>query len=86
MRMAPLLVVPALLTEMGVDPGPLIAEAGLDPALFADPDNTIPFADGGRFLALCASRTSCPHLGLLMGERQGLSALGALGLYGPPRP
>jgi AraC-like DNA-binding protein len=79
-RMAPLLVVPALLTEMGVDPGPLIAEAGLDPALFADPDNTIAFADGGRFLALCASRTGCQHLGLLMGERQGLSVLGALGL------
>ena len=79
-RMAPLLVVPALLRELGVDPGPLIAEAGLDPALFADPDNIIPFADGGRFLALCASRTGCPHLGLLMGEQQGLSALGALGL------
>ena len=86
MRMAPLLVVPALLREMGADPGPLIAEAGLDPALFADPDNTIPFTDGGRFLALCASRTGCPHLGLLMGERQGLSVLGRPGAYGPPRP
>lgn len=78
-RMAPLLVVPALLREMGLDPVPVIAEAGLDPSLFADPDNTIPFTDGGRLLALCASRTGCPHLGLLMGERQGLSVLGPLG-------
>lgn len=79
LRAAPLLVVPALLREMGLNPDALIAEAGLDPALFADPDNTIAFTDGGRFLALCASRTGCPHLGLLMGERQGLSALGPLG-------
>jgi AraC-like DNA-binding protein len=78
-RMAPLLVVPELLTELGLDPGQLIAEAGLDLALFADPENTIAFADGGRFLALCASRTGCPHLGLLIGERQNLAVLGALG-------
>jgi len=78
-RMAPLLVVPELLTELGLDPGQLIAVAGLDPALFADPENTIAFADGGRFLALCASRTGCPHLGLLIGERQSLATLGALG-------
>ena len=45
MRMAPLLVVPALLREMGVDTNPLIADAGLDPALFAHPDNTIAFTD-----------------------------------------
>jgi len=51
-RMAPLLVVPELLTEMGLDPGRLIAEAGLDPALFADPENTIAFADGGRALTV----------------------------------
>jgi AraC-like DNA-binding protein len=79
-RMAPLLAVPALLREMGLNPDALIAEAGLDPALFADPDNTIALADGGRFLALCASRTGCPHLGLLIGERQGLNVLGTLGL------
>jgi AraC-like DNA-binding protein len=78
-RMAPLLVVPALLREMGHDPGQLIAEARLDPALFADPENTIAFADGGRFLAQCATRTGCPHLGLLIGERQDLAVLGALG-------
>ncbi|WP_295448750.1 AraC family transcriptional regulator [uncultured Thiodictyon sp.] len=77
--MAPLLVVPALLTEMGLDPGQLIAEARLDPVLFADPESTVAFADGGRFLALCASRTGCPHLGLLIGERQDLAVLGALG-------
>jgi AraC-like DNA-binding protein len=77
-RMAPLLVVPTLLREQGLDPGPLIAEAGLDPSLFADPDHPIPFTDAGRFLALCADRTSCPHLGLLVGERQGLSVLGPL--------
>ncbi len=78
-RVAPLLPLPKLLSEMGIDPDPLIAAAGLDAALFDDPENTIAFADGGRLLALCAERSGCEYLGLLLGERLGLEALGVVG-------
>ncbi len=78
-RMAPLLGAPRLLKGMGIDPGQVIAEAGLDAALFQDPENVIPFIEAGRFLALCAEHTGCPHLGLMMGQRAGLDVLGVVG-------
>ncbi|WP_200250439.1 AraC family transcriptional regulator ligand-binding domain-containing protein [Thiococcus pfennigii] len=70
---------PGLLTEMGYDAAALMAEAQLDPALFDDPDNTVPMASMGRFLALCAARMHCPHLGLLLGARNGVAVLGVVG-------
>lgn len=77
--MAPLLGVPRLLEAMRVDPGSVIAEAGLDTALFDDPENVISFADAGRLLALSAARTDCPHLGLVLGRDTGLDVLGVVG-------
>jgi len=77
--MGPILVLPELLTEMGQDPGALITEAGLDPALFEDPENTISFADLGRLVSLCAIRTGCPSLGLLIGKKGGLEVMGIVG-------
>ncbi len=79
LRVAPILVLPRVLAEMGQDPQALIAEAQLDPDVFDDPDNTIAFADMGRLLELCAARTSCPHLGLLVGANGGLHVLGVVG-------
>ena len=79
LRVAPILVLPRLLVEMGQDPKALIAEAQLDPALFDDPENTIAFGEMGRFVELCAARTSCPHLGLLIGAHSGLHVLGVVG-------
>ncbi len=78
-RMAPLLKAPGLLEEMGVHPEAVIAAAGLDAALFEDPENSIAFADGGRFLALCAERTGCRHFGLLTGSRLGVDVSGVVG-------
>ena len=77
--MASLLPIPGLLTEMGIDPGEVIADAGLDAALFNSPENTITFVDLGRFVDLCVSRAQCPHLGLLVGETMGTKVLGLLG-------
>lgn len=79
LRMAPILGVPRLLEEMGVDPYSLVVEAGIDSAFFDNPENVIPFADVGRFLALCSARTRCPHFGLLVGQNAGLDVLGLLG-------
>jgi AraC-like DNA-binding protein len=78
-RIAPILEVPLLSRQMGVDPARVMAEAGLDAALFEDPDNIIPFAAMGRFFAISASRTRCPHFGLILGQRVGLNALGLIG-------
>ncbi len=78
-RIAPLLGAVPLLSDMGVDPCRVIAEAGLDSALFDDPENIVPFADAGRFLALCAASTGCEHLGILLGENLGLDVLGVVG-------
>jgi AraC-like DNA-binding protein len=78
-RVAPILGIPRLLAGMGLGPNQLIAEAGLDPVLFDDPDNIIPFADLGRFVALCVERTRCPHFGLLVCRNAGLEILGLVG-------
>lgn len=80
LRMAPLLPMPALLASIGYAPAPLIAEAGLAQALFDDAENTVSLNDAGRFIALCADRTGCPHLGLLLGAANvGIDVLGIVG-------
>ena len=78
-RVGPLLGIPPLLSELGLDPGAVILEAGVDPSLFDDPENFIGFAAMGRLLAHCATRTGCPHFGLLAGQRMGLDCVGARG-------
>ena len=47
------------LRELGVDPDPVIREAGLDPRLFDDAMSVIPFAALGRLYTLCVARTGC---------------------------
>jgi AraC-like DNA-binding protein len=58
----------------------VLAEAGIDPALFADPENQIPLATLGRLVKLCVARTGCRHFGLLVGQQGGLHSLGLVGL------
>ena len=48
------------LRDFGVDPDPVIREAGLDPRLFDDGANVIPHAALGRLLTLSVARTHCP--------------------------
>jgi len=55
----------SVLKDLGSDPDAIISEAGLDPRLFEDGNNTIPFAALGRLVGLCVARTSCPVFGLL---------------------
>lgn len=80
LRIGPLIPIPRLLREMAVDPADVMREAGIDPALFEDPENTISFATMGRFLSLCVARSGCPHFGLLVGRQGGISSLGIVGL------
>jgi AraC-like DNA-binding protein len=71
-------IVPAL-CEFGIDPNPIIREAGLDPGLFDDGANIIPHAALGRLLTQCVTHTKCPHFGLLVGQRANLLSLGIVG-------
>jgi len=79
LRMAPLLGLPRLLVDHGLDANVVIRQAGCDPALFGDPDNTIDFAAVGRLLVHTVAVTGNPYPGLELGRRSGLSALGAMG-------
>ncbi len=72
--------IPAVLRSLGVDPAALLAEAGLDPALFDGPNNVVTYVKRGRLFRLCVERTGCRHFGLLVGARGGLHSLGLVGL------
>lgn len=79
LRVGPLIKVPQILRELGVDPTEMIESLGLDLNLFADPENTISFAAMGQLLKWCAARTQCAHFGLLLGQRGGPASLGIIG-------
>ena len=79
-RVGTLLPMVDILREMGADPGALLAAEGVDPKVFDDPDNRIPLTVHNRLLAQAVARTGCPHLGLLVGQRDGLRSIGLAGL------
>jgi AraC-like DNA-binding protein len=58
----------------------VLAEAGIAPALFDDPDNRISYVGRSRLISLCVARTGCRHFGLLVGQQGGLHSLGLVGL------
>ncbi|WP_162419768.1 AraC family transcriptional regulator [Microvirga brassicacearum] len=68
-----------LLRAFGADPGEVIRQAGLNPELFEDENNIIPYAALGRVLTACVEHTHCLHFGLLVGQRGTLSSLGPIG-------
>jgi len=78
-RIAPIMAVPALLREHGVEPAPLLAEFGLTPAQFDEPESMLSYLGRSRLLARCVEATRCPHFGLLVGQRAGLSSFGLVG-------
>ncbi len=71
--------VPQVLQDLGHNPEPILARAGLKPEQFEDPDTVIPYLVAGKLLADCATTTGCRHFGLLVGERAGPSTLGLAG-------
>lgn len=71
-------IVPVL-QSFGLDPNPIVKEAGLDPALFDDVTSVIAHAALGRLLTLCVERTYCPHFGLMVGQRATILSLGLVG-------
>ena len=80
LRIGATIGVPDVLRTLGVDPSELLAEVGIDLGLFDNPNNQISYRARGRMMAHCATRTRCPHFGLLVGQRAGLSGFGVVGL------
>jgi AraC-like DNA-binding protein len=77
-RVGVLAELPALLRELRVDPGRVLAAAGLEPTVFDHIENRIPVdAIDGLFDA-CVEHTGCEHFGLLVGQRAHLSHLGVM--------
>lgn len=79
LRVGPFLALPAVLTELGVEPGLVFAEARVDPGLFEDPEARIAIEPLGRLLDICVALTRREDFGLLLGERFTLEAIGLLG-------
>jgi len=78
-RIGPLLVIPELLAEHGIDPPRAFALAGVDSGLFQNPENRMPYEAAARLLEVCANLTGCRHFGLLLGERFNLGKFGPIG-------
>ena len=70
-----------VLRERGVDPEPLLREAGLTTGAFEHPDNVVPFAALCRALRLVTRRTGMDDVGLRAGMRADLGSLGVLGYF-----
>lgn len=67
-----------LIVEQGANPLALFQRAKLDPALLRWPDTLIPFDRHNQLLMLAAEALECPHFGLELARRQGLSIFGPL--------
>jgi len=78
-RIGPVLAIPAILIERGVQPRSVFADAGVDFDVFRDADSRIAFEDLGRLFESCVAATNIDTFGLLVGERFELQGLGPIG-------
>lgn len=68
-----------VVAQLGADADDLLSQVGLSRQFLHDPENSVPFKTVGRLLRLAVEATRCRHVGLLMGQRTGMSSLGAVG-------
>ena len=68
------------LAELGADPDAVLRSAGIEPAMFSDPDNDLSFAAVGRLAGECVKATGCESFGLRVGARRNMTSLGLSGL------
>jgi AraC-like DNA-binding protein len=78
-RIGPLISVPEVLRELGVEPRRVFTEAGLTLAQFGDPDNRLSFQALSRLMLEAAEQSGYEHFGLLVGQRFRLEGFGAIG-------
>ena len=65
---------------LGVDPAPLLKEAGLTPRMFGNTEQMIPARPAIRLLERAAEVTKCATFGLRMAESRSIANLGATSL------
>lgn len=68
------------LTELGVDPAPLLSAHGLTPELLAEGDRLMAFSQAASLLEQAARETGCRHFAAELAVRQDVNLLGAIGL------
>jgi len=66
--------------QVGLNPYPLLREAGLTRGALTNPDLRIPVAAVAKLLAISAEKSQCPNFGLRMAEARQLSSFGAISL------
>lgn len=69
-----------LVTELGGDSGPILACAGLDDAMLANPDRYIPYRNVLLAFEEAARSLGVPNFGMQLAARQDMTFLGALAL------
>ena len=78
-RVAPIHALGELIRLLGGDSDAVFRSAKVTERDLADPDYALPIAFQGELLARGAQATRCEHFGLLLGDRSGISQLGAVG-------
>lgn len=68
-----------LMRELGIDGTALIANAGIDPAILSQPEQTLSHSAFLSILSDARDVSGLQHIGLLIAERQSMSILGPLG-------
>jgi AraC-like DNA-binding protein len=77
-RIGPVLPIPEVLRECGVEPGPVLARAGFDERLLSRPEDRVSFEVLARLVHEAIEATDCPHFGLLLGRRFSPATMGAV--------
>ena len=80
LRTGVFVALPEVLARLDLTIAPILAELGLPPDLLSTSDNTFDVEQAGRLLELCASRSECAHIGLLVGQAASHSMFGLPGM------
>lgn len=72
--------IPSVLQGLGVEPAAVFSDAGVDLALFNDPENRISIIALGHLVRRCVETTNCAEFGLLVGQLAGTHTVGPVGL------
>jgi AraC-like DNA-binding protein len=79
-RSAALYPLTEVLRELAVEPDAIFDTAGITPQIMRDPDAQISHQSFLKLSDTAVAATGCEHIGLLVGEKTSLQALGVLGL------
>lgn len=79
LRVGPLVSIPPVLDQFGVDTGAILRQVGVSPEVFAHPDNVLPYRTVCRIVWLCTQAVGRDDFGLLAADAISASNLGLVG-------